>query len=112
MHPEGILQLLTCGLTTFFGLATALARVVASDSDELRRSTYTFFLTMIVRVDTLLKPLEVSSIKKEKLHLNTFGNNKYQLQMCDATEVLIKKSGGSSVIKVEVLYFPAISTPL
>jgi len=52
------------------------------------------------------------SIKKEKLHLNTFRNNKYQTQICDTVQVLIKKLGGDEVIKVEDLCFTTICTPL
>ena len=56
--------------------------------------------------------LGLRSIKKETLHLNTFGNDKYQTQMCDTVQVLIKKLGGDEVVKVEVLCFPTICTPL
>jgi len=92
------------------------ARAVASDLDGSKElnipilfdsGSQRSYITEAIKIK-----LGLRSIKKEKLHLYTFGNNKYQTQMCDTVKVLIKKLGGDEVVKVEVLCFPTICTPL
>ena len=51
--------------------------------------------------DSLKTRLGLSSIRKERLNLNTFGNSKFKPQSCDVVKVYLRKPGNEDVFCVE-----------
>ena len=62
--------------------------------------------------DSLKTRLGLSSIRKKRLNLNTFGNSKFKPQSCDVVKVYLRKPGNDDVFCVEALSFPTICSAL
>ena len=62
--------------------------------------------------EMLKEKLKLSVIKKEKLHLNTFGSGQFRTQQCEMVQVRLTKPELNETIMIEALTFPTICTPL
>jgi len=63
--------------------------------------------------DNLRSKLQLKSLQKERLNLNTFGETKYKKQNCDVVSLHIRKSSESNdAINISALTFPVICSPL
>ena len=61
---------------------------------------------------SLKSRLGLSSIRKEKFNLNTFGNSKLKPQLCDVVRVYLQKPGNEDVFYIEALSLPTICSAL
>ena len=62
--------------------------------------------------NSLKEKLGLPPFKKEKLNLNTFGDSKFKIQMCDVVRVYLRKPGNERVFCVDALSFPTICSAL
>ena len=56
--------------------------------------------------------LKLEHIKKETLHLNTFGDNKFTRQSCKVYKLVIENKNGGTVVELTTVNFPVICSPL
>ena len=51
-------------------------------------------------------------MKQERLNLNTFGSSGFRSQNCDVVKVWLQKPGTSESVRIDVLSFPALCSPI
>ena len=56
--------------------------------------------------------LKLEPIKKETLHLNTFGDNKFTRQSCEVYKLVIENKNGGKGVELTTVNFPIICSPL
>ena len=62
--------------------------------------------------ESLKHRLKLVAVKKEKLHLNTFRDDRFKSRECEVVRVKITKPSMNETIVIDVLSFPTICTPL
>lgn len=103
-------------LVIVLGTKRLYTKVVASDMEEANKVTVRILFdsgSQRSYITELLKhQLKLVAVKREKLHLNTFGNGCFKSPQCEVVRVkLIKPSMNESVV-IDALSFPTICTPL
>ena len=62
--------------------------------------------------ENLCNKLRLKPVKREKLSLNTFGENRYKTQKCDRVNLQLQKPGISETVDISALKFPVICSAL
>lgn len=62
--------------------------------------------------DSLVQRLKLSVSRKEKLHLDTFGDDHFKARQCEVVKFKLIKPGMKDHVLIEALRFPTICTPL
>lgn len=62
--------------------------------------------------DDIRDKLSLDILYKERLNLNTFGENNYKSKKCDAVTLQLQRPGHPEVFDVKCLSFPTICTPV
>jgi len=62
--------------------------------------------------ESLRTKLNLKSISRERLHLNTFGNASFNTRLCDVGQLCLKKPGSDLLITITALCFPVICSSL
>ena len=62
--------------------------------------------------ESLRHRLKLDTVKREKLHLNTFGDDRFKSRECEVVRVKLTKPSMEKAIVIEALSFPTICTPL
>ena len=92
------------------------ARAVASDEKSgLSMSTRILFDTGSQRsyvTEALCRCLRLKTVKKQKLHLDTFGEPTFKGKTCDLVQIRLQKIGSSDYLVLEALSFPTICSSL
>ena len=60
----------------------------------------------------LAKQLKLTPVKRETLHLNTFGNSKTKRENCDVFKFNIRSTKGHESIELRAVSFPTICSPV
>ena len=92
------------------------AKAVACDMGESNKVTVRILFDSgsqrSYMTESLKHRLKLVAVKKEKLHLNTFGDDHFKSQECEVVRVKITKPSMNETIVIDVLSFPTIYTPL
>ena len=62
--------------------------------------------------EALCRRLRLKPVKKERLHLNTFGEPAFKGKTCDLVQIRLQKIGSSDCLVLEALSFPTICSSL
>ena len=62
--------------------------------------------------NSITKQLKLNPVKRETLHLNTFGNNKSKRQNCEVFKFNIRSRKGGENIELRAINFPTICSPV
>ena len=62
--------------------------------------------------EALCRRLRLKPVKKERLHLNTFGELAFKDKTCDLVQIRLQKIGSSYCLVLEALSFPTICSSL
>ena len=62
--------------------------------------------------EALCSRLRLKPVKKERLHLNTFGEPAFKGKTCDLVQIRLQKIGSSDCLVLEALSFPTICSSL
>lgn len=91
------------------------ARAIATNEDGTKSTTVRMLFDngsqRSYLTDGLRSRLRLSPLKSETLHLNTFGDNKYQRKSCQVFKLNLRNRVGDD-IQISVLNFPVICSPL
>ena len=88
------------------------ARAVASGEDGSSMNIRILFDTGSQRsyvTEALCKCLRLDTVKKERLHLNTFGEPTFKGKTCELVQIRLQKLGSSDCLVLEALSFPTLS---
>lgn len=93
------------------------AQAIASNEADTRSSQVRVLLDNGSQcsciADSLRLKLELPSVQKESLKLNTFGESRYKTQHnCDVVKLKLKKPGSTASVNIPVLSFSVICSPL
>ena len=91
-------------------------KAVACDMGELNKVTVRILFDsgsqQSYMTESLKHRLKLVAVKKEKLHLNTFRDDRFKSRECKVVRVKITKPSMNETIVIDVLSFPTICTPL
>ena len=62
--------------------------------------------------NTVINRLNLNPVKRETLHLNTFGNSKSKRQDCELFKLNIRSKKGENYTKLRAINFPTICSPV
>ena len=92
------------------------AKAVACDMGESNKVTVRILFDSgsqrSYMTESLKHRLKLVAVKKEKLYLNTFGDDRFKSRECEVVRVKITKPSMNETIVIDVLSFPTICTPL
>ena len=92
------------------------AKAVACDMGESNKVTVRILFDSGSQrsyvTESLKHRLKLVAVKKEKLHLNTFGDDCFKSRECEVVRVKLTKPGMNEAIVIDVLSFSTICTPL